>query len=387
MKILAIETSCDETAIALVDYNEPEVTVLDHQVASQIDIHAEYGGVFPNLAKREHARVIAPMIFKSLQKGDVFSEDAYILEGEQKGKLQDLLEREPELFNILTKSLVSHSKPDIDYIAVTVGPGLAPALWVGVNTARALSLAWDIPIIPINHMEGHLVSVFAKGDTFRIDKPSLPAMALLISGGHTEFDIMTDFGEYERVGRTLDDAVGEAYDKVARMMGMSYPGGPKVSKCALDGKSREGLSFPRPMINTSNLDMSFSGLKTAVRYYVEEAGEIDDSHINDICFEFEQAVFEVLSKKLLRAIELHSPTTIIVAGGVANNRKLCEILEKTARSFDSRIKFLFPEREVSTDNALMIAMAACIKAGNPESSTTNIDSLSAHGSFPLGSVC
>ena len=291
-------------------------------------------------------------------------------------------------------------KPDIDAIAVTVGPGLEPALWVGISTARALSLAWDIPIIPVNHMEGHLLSpIVQKKKTFSYNKKTFkfPVLSLLISGGHTELVLLKKFGEYDVIGQTRDDAAGEAFDKVARMLGLPYPGGPEISRLAederkrvdsgslaqADGPSREifhqkniradgsnmlsesgKIVFPRPMIHSKDFDFSFSGLKTAVLYYIRDNGVLDDKTKSDIAKEFEDAVIEVLVTKTLKAMDKYKIKTLILGGGVSGNKHLQRTLKKHLKKEHTGINVHFPTKKLSTDNALMIAIAGYFQYKN-----------------------
>ncbi|MCA9352477.1 hypothetical protein KC866_03795, partial [Patescibacteria group bacterium] len=252
MNILAIETSCDETALSIIQTNnndtEPNFRVLSDLVISQIDIHAEYGGVFPALAKREHAKNLVPLLSQALRDAGLYSGASNGLQDTD--ILQQILEREPELFEQLRTLLNTIETPSIDMIMVTHGPGLAPALWVGVNFARALSVAWNIPVVPVNHMEGHITSILLKDDYKNLDEAlspldsfSFPMIALLVSGGHTQLVLVRGWGDYEIIGETIDDAVGEAFDKVARMLDMEYPGGPKISRAAVHGVENEHVQL------------------------------------------------------------------------------------------------------------------------------------------------
>jgi tRNA A37 threonylcarbamoyltransferase TsaD len=239
MKILGIETSCDETAVSLIDVNEKinEVTILGNTVHSQIDLHIPYGGVFPVLAKREHAKNLVPVLEKTLVEAKQIAKESSTLAVEQKEYLKKVFEYEPELFESFCAYIPTIKKPEIDFIAVTVGPGLEPALWVGIVFARALSYIWNIPIVPTNHMEGHILAALIekkKDNTYTLlDKNiSYPALSLLISGGHTQIILVDKIGSYKIAGETRDDAIGECFDKVARTLGLAYPGGPKISKFA-----------------------------------------------------------------------------------------------------------------------------------------------------------
>jgi len=356
MKILAIETSCDETAFSLVeatgDITSPSFSVLNTSLFSQIDIHKEYGGVFPAVAKREHAKNAVPLLKEVLSKEE--KSGSTELTSEKEELIKEILEREIDLFENLQTFLKENSKPDIDMIAVTYGPGLEPALWVGINFARALSVAWDIPVIPTNHMEGHLTSVLLEEKV-----AELPAIALLISGGHTELVHIKDWGNYEVVGKTKDDAIGEAYDKVARMIGFPYPGGPKIAELAKEARDEnltdDAISFPRPMLHTKDLDFSFSGLKTSILYTVQKITDLDDLKKKNIAREFEQAVVDILIKKTTTALEQTASNTLIVGGGVIANKYIRENLATLAQNV------YFPTQSLSTDNATMIAIAGYIK--------------------------
>jgi len=323
MRILAIETSCDETAAAVIEAAggalSPVFTVHSSIVHSQIDIHRPYGGVYPTLAKREHTQNIHPVIEATLEKS----------------KFQ-------------TK--------DIDAIAVTVGPGLEPALWVGINTAQELAKKWGVPLIPANHMEGHLVSVLLKEQA----SVAFPAIGLLVSGGHTELIVMNGWGQYELIGRTRDDAAGEAFDKVARTLGLPYPGGPALSQLAAQRShsTEQELTLPRPMLHSNDYDFSFSGLKTAVLYATWQHPELitDESLRVALAHEFESSVIEVLISKTKRALESYKAHTLLVGGGVVANtrlRKACEELSQT-----EGIALFLPHHEYTGDNAAMIAAAA-----------------------------
>lgn len=354
MKILSIETSCDETALAVLEASrEEDIQVLSTALYSQVDIHKEYGGVFPAMAKRSHAKNLVPLLSKIADRLDWEKGGAV----EKKAEILHILEREPDLGEQFVDFLKEYKKPEIDMIAVTRGPGLEPALWVGINFAKALSLAWDIPLIPVDHMEGHIVSVL--GDEVEVH---FPALALLISGGHTELVVVRNWGDYEVVGKTLDDAVGEAYDKVARMLDLPYPGGPEISKLAQKGRDRgiEGkVELPRPVIHTKDFNFSLSGLKTAVLYQVE-GKELSEEDKVEIATEFEQAIVDVLNKKTGRALEEFDIQTLVVGGGVIANQYIRENLQKVGD--DRGIPVLFPTTELSTDNAVMIGIAGYLKS-------------------------
>ncbi|MDO8565277.1 MAG: tRNA (adenosine(37)-N6)-threonylcarbamoyltransferase complex transferase subunit TsaD [bacterium] len=334
MKILSIETSCDETAISLLDITgpleKPDIKVLGNTLLSQVALHAEYGGVYPNLAKREHEKNLPILLEQTLQEAREDSEN-----------------------------------PQIDCIAVTAGPGLEPALWTGITFAEELGKKWGKPVVPVNHMAGHIFSVL-----YNLDKPlQMPALALLVSGGHTELVHIKDFGNYEIIGRTLDDAVGEAFDKVARMLGLPYPGGPKISALAEEARRNNpnyeklprSFSFPRPMINSKNLNFSFSGLKTAVLYKLRDEKRTDEEFKEIVAKEFEDAAVDVLIAKTRKALESFGTDikTLIVAGGVSANIKLSNELEKLSTDFP-HITLRLPDKLLTTDNAIMIGIAAFV---------------------------
>lgn len=364
MRLLAIETSCDETAVCIIeatgDVSSLAYKVLGNALYSQVEVHKEYGGVFPNLAKREHSKNLVPIMLDALRQATLLSPAAKpSATKEQLDTLKTLLEREPELFARLMLFFAQYEKPPIDAIAVTHGPGLEPALWVGINFAKALSLVWNIPIVPVNHMEGHVVMSAAKDDTLL--PVQFPALALLISGGHTELVHMSAWFAYERIGVTRDDAVGEAFDKVARLLGLSYPGGPEISKRAARAREQNlkaPFTLTRPMLKSKDLDFSFSGVKTAVRKEVEALGgaqELSDELKDAVSLEFEDTVADVFVAKVRDAIESHGSKTLIVGGGVAANRSIKARLAALAAEYE--ITFLVCEPHDATDNALMIALA------------------------------
>lgn len=397
MKILAIETSCDETGIAILENTDVDtVSILGNALSSQIELHTQYGGVFPTLAKRAHAEKMVPMLVQAL-------DEAYLLEAleeplEPGDKLTFLNEKESQLKEQLQPFLSFYQKPDIDYIAVTVGPGLEPALWVGVNTARALSQVWDIPVIPINHMEGHVVTATFKTEDKRIfnfSNINFPTISLLVSGGHTELVLSESLGVYKKIGQTRDDAVGEAFDKVARMLGLPYPGGPAVSKLAAefriknpsaDGKNP--FTMPRPMIHSADYDFSFSGIKTAMLYAIRDLTDQNKRDLTDeekqaLACAFEDATIEVLVHKTLKALEECNSQTVIVGGGVAGNTYLRSELSKAINKKFPSVELLFPEQWLATDNAVMIGMAAMMQVFSGEIKTRNPDELRADGNLSL----
>lgn len=378
MKILSIETSCDETAVSVVEIKGDlkEVRVLSNIVSSQVELHAQYGGVFPMMAKREHAKNLIPIFEKTLKKSKLYSpipkNKNSSLKNLKINKIKKLLEREKELCEQFIPFISKINKPKIDAIAVTTGPGLEPALWVGVNFARALSESWEgqkIPIIPVNHMLGHTVSSIAqkvqKNGNVKMRKISFPAIALLVSGGHTEILKLKDFHNIKKLGKTRDDAVGEAFDKVARLLGLPYPGGPQISRLAEEARScnlkDEKYSLPRPMIHSKDYDFSYSGLKTAVLYMLQKITKITEDDKKMVAREFEEAAIEVLVHKTLRAIEKEKVKTLLVGGGVARNKHLEKILKSEVKKKFPKVEILFPEPDLSTDNSLMIALAGFMK--------------------------
>ncbi len=319
--ILAIESSCDETAAAVlrgrVNRKQPDFKILSSVIHSQIPLHRKYGGVVPEMAARAHVEHILPVIEKAL--------------ADAKTKLADL-----------------------SYIAVTGGPGLIPSLIVGVEFAKTLSYTTGIPLLRINHMEGHLYSAFA--DTKA--KLTFPVISLVVSGGHTMLVYLKDYEHYKVIGATVDDAAGEAFDKVAKLMKLPYPGGPEISKLAEQVETTE-IKFPRPMLNQKNFDFSFSGLKTAVVYYIKETyGEkpLSVKQKREVAKAFQDAVVDVLVQKTMRAAEKYNAETMALSGGVAANRKLRADLEHAATA--NKMRFTMPEFWLCTDNAAMIAIAA-----------------------------
>ena len=370
MIILSVETSCDETALSLVEVTGefPHATYEIHGNAlwSQVDIHKEYGGVFPALAKREHAATIVPLLEKVLQEsGKLEADYSPDLPPETETQIRTLLDREPGLADQLLTFYKENGRQTIDLIAVTNGPGLEPALWVGVNFARALAILWDVVVVGVNHMEGHvLASVFDADRDNQLSNIDFPAIALLISGGHTELIKMSNWGQYEKIGQTRDDAVGEAYDKVARLIGIPYPGGPEIDKLAAKAR-KAGLppytKLPSPMLHSQDLDFSFSGLKTAVRYAVQDK-ELQEEEKQALCRDFEDAVTTVLLKKTTTAIAEHGAKTFIVGGGVSANQHIRRTLETTLCATHPEVTTYFPQPGLSTDNSIMIALAGHARA-------------------------
>lgn len=367
MKILAIETSCDETAIAILECagDEQGATfgILGNALHSQVDTHREFGGVFPAVAKREHAKNLTPLLQAALTESTLLEDGAT---GIPAG-FDDLLSREYELATTLRAFLETRAIPDIDAIAVTHGPGLEPALWVGINFAKALAHAWQKPLIPINHMEGHmLVSSVAKSGarSLAYTAHELPLLGLLISGGHTELIEMHEWLSYRLLGETRDDAVGEAFDKVARMLDLPYPGGPEISKLAeaarADG-TPSPFTLPKPMIDSGDLDFSFSGLKTAVMYLIKDR-TLDEFEKMKLAQAFEDAVADVLYAKTAHALADTGAKSLLIGGGVAANTHIARVFTERLATEFPHVTLLIPDKSLTGDNAIMIGVAGYFRA-------------------------
>lgn len=315
MRVLGIETSCDETGVAIYD---SEQGLLGDTLYSQVKMHAEYGGVVPELASRDHVRKLIPLIRETFQQAGL-----------------------------------AHG--DVDAIAYTAGPGLIGALMVGASTGRALALAWDKPAIAVHHMEGHLLAPMLEDAP-----PAFPFVALLVSGGHTQLVRVDGIGRYELLGESLDDAAGEAFDKAAKMLGLDYPGGPEIARLAELGDVTR-FKFPRPMTDRPGLDMSFSGLKTftlnTANDHRDEQGQIDDKTIADIACAFEQAVVDTLAIKCRRALQQTGMKQLVIAGGVSANQRLRDRLEEMVKK--ERAGLYYARPRFCTDNGAMIAFAGC----------------------------
>ena len=391
MKILAIETSCDETAIAILEAEGDEKSarfrVLGNTLLSQIDTHKEYGGVFPALAKREHAKNLVPILEAALEEAELLHEDAQVVPEETRAKISELLAREPGLAEAFFEFVSECEPPAIDVIAVTAGPGLEPALWVGINFAKALALLWEKPLVAINHMEGHILSALAKEVPIGpvntthiptrfnlvISEVEMPALALLISGGHTELVLMKEWLTYELVGQTRDDAVGEAFDKVARMLSLPYPGGPEISKLAEAqrqlGSPTSKLRLPRPMIDSGTCDFSFAGLKTAVLYILKDKPDVSEKDKQYIAHEFEDAVADVLWKKTAQALEETGAKTLCIGGGVSANTHIRRTFTENIAKEYPDVTLRIPTVALTTDNAIMIALAGFYRTSRKEFAT------------------
>lgn len=386
MKILGIETSCDETAVTLIDASGTfgdnfKFDILGNALFSQASLHAQYGGVFPNLAKREHARNLVPLIREALRQADHLAHGKADLEAVAHD-LRSILHREPELLEAMAGLALDSGRPNIDAIVVTVGPGLEPALWVGINCARALSRLWNVPVVAVNHMEGHiLLSMMDLGLQRHVD---FPMLSLLISGGHTELVLSRAFGTYERIGETRDDAAGEAFDKVARLLDLPYPGGPEVSRLAQEAREQNTsthIAFTRPMMRDASYDFSFSGLKTAVRTVVEQRRPLSDELRRAIAREFEDTVTDVLVHKTMRAVDEFGVQTVVVGGGVSANTHIRAQLSEALAQAGHPANLLIPPPELATDNAIMIAIAGYFHA--QQGTFADPDSLVATGHLRL----
>ena len=358
MKILAIETSCDDTAVAILQANNKKFSILSHIVSSQ-QIHANYGGVFPMMAKREH-QINLPLVLKqALQESKLLIPNTqYPIPNKKLKTIKKILEKEHMLFESVKEFLEQYQKPDVDYIAVTNGPGLEPCLWVGVNVARALSYFWDIPAIPVNHIEGHILVNFLNHKSYIINpKETFPAIALVVSGGHTQLILVKGIGKYKIIGETRDDAAGECFDKAARILGLGYPGGPVISQIASKAvRGQTSHKLPRPMMNSKDYDFSFSGLKTAV-LYTAKGKTLTKEYIQEMCVEIQQAIIDVLIKKTINAAKDYKAKTIILGGGVSANAQLRRQFNDKLEASSLKLELLVPAKELSTDNALMIAVA------------------------------
>ncbi|MFT5831794.1 MAG: N6-L-threonylcarbamoyladenine synthase [Candidatus Paceibacteria bacterium] len=369
MLILSIETSCDETAISLVtaegEFPNATYEILGDGLWSQAEAHAEYGGVFPALAKREHARTLPIMLLQAGTESGLLENHPTDLSESDITKLHELLEREEGLADSLIHFFAEHSLPKIDLITVTSGPGLEPALWVGLSFAKALAFITDTNVVPTNHMEGHiLASIYDVERDDMLSDIDFPTIALLISGGHTELVEMSDWGKYNKIGQTRDDAVGEAFDKVARLIGLPYPGGPAISKLAAVARKAELPEFaplPRPMLHSGDLDFSFSGLKTAVRYAVADK-ELTDDERASVARDFENAVTETLLKKASTAVADTGAKTLIVGGGVSANGFIKRAFESHFLTEFPDCTVYFPSPSLATDNSIMIALAGHARA-------------------------
>ncbi|EJL6395293.1 tRNA (adenosine(37)-N6)-threonylcarbamoyltransferase complex transferase subunit TsaD [Vibrio navarrensis] len=324
MRIIGIETSCDETGIAIYD---DEKGLLAHQLYSQIKLHADYGGVVPELASRDHVKKTIPLIKEALKEANLTAKE-------------------------------------IDGVAYTAGPGLVGALLVGATIGRSLAYAWGVPAVPVHHMEGHLLAPMLEDNP-----PPFPFVAVLVSGGHSMMVEVKGIGEYKILGESIDDAAGEAFDKTAKLMGLDYPGGPLLSKLAEKGTPGR-FKFPRPMTDRPGLDMSFSGLKTFTANTIAANGD-DEQTRADIALAFEEAVCETLAIKCKRALEQTGMKRIVIAGGVSANKRLRAELAKLAKKVGGEV--YYPRTEFCTDNGAMIAYAGMQRLKNNEVSDLAVE--------------
>jgi tRNA N6-adenosine threonylcarbamoyltransferase len=332
MRVIGIESSCDETAVAVFDTSQG---LLSHRLHSQIALHQAYGGVVPELASRDHIRRLLPLVREAL-------------------------------------AAAQSSPQDVDGVAYTAGPGLIGALLVGAGFARSLAYAWGRPAVGIHHLEGHLLAPLLEAEA-----PAFPFLALLVSGGHTQLVDVAGVGEYRILGETLDDAAGEAFDKTAKMLGLPYPGGAALARLAESGRSGRFV-FPRPMLDRPGLDFSFSGLKTAA--LVALRGRVVDEQVRaDVAHGFQEAVVETLAEKARRALAAGGYRRLVVAGGVGANRRLRERLVDLAR--DAGATVFFPRAEFCTDNGAMIALAGALRLQSGQRQGLSVD---ARANWELG---
>ena len=363
MIILAIETSCDDTGVAVIKaLKKSGFNILSNVVSSQIEVHKKWGGVYPALARREHQKNLVPSLIQALKEAKLLKESK--IHHIKSQKLEEILKRENVLLKNLKTFLNKYQKPNIDLIAVTNGPGLEPCLWIGVNFAKALSYWWNIPIVSVNHIESHILVNWLKPinecQMSNVKCQMFPAIALIVSGGHTQLILMKEIGDYKIVGETRDDAAGECFDKTAKILGLKYPGGPIIAKLAKKYKSE--ISLPRPMINTKDYDLSFSGLKTAVLYnFKKQPVKIRKSrkYIQTMAYEIQQAIIDVLIKKTIKAAKDYKVKTIILGGGVTANKELRKRFRKKAKEINA--KLYVPSSNLCTDNAVMTGITGFFK--------------------------
>ncbi len=341
--ILGIETSCDETAAAVLEYKNNYFRIISNVVSSQIKIHRRYGGIVPEVAARAHIENILPVIKKAL-------------------KTLENKKNRPPTYPPMRR---------IDLIAVTYGPGLVTSLLVGLETAKTISYLWQKPLIDINHLEAHLAAnwLLSIGENPKSQIPnpkSFPAVSLIVSGGHTELGLIKKMGRYKKIGQTRDDAAGECFDKIAKLLSLGYPGGPEISRYAEKFHSKPktiNFKLPRPMINSDDFDFSFSGLKTAVLYLVKKnKNKIkNENFIKKVCAETQQAIIDVLIYKTVKAAKKYRAKTVFLSGGVAANQELRNQFNLNLKSKFSNLNFLVPPKNLCTDNAAMVAAAGILK--------------------------
>ncbi len=326
MTILGIETSCDETSVAIIEGSDNALVLKANVVASSLALHAQTGGVIPEVAARAQLKFMLPVLAEAFERAFGY-----------------------------TTADITETPPQIDAIAVTYGPGLIGSLLVGVECARVLSFVWKRHVIPVNHMMGHIYANFLNEDMI----PEFPLLALVVSGGHTDLIYMKEHGDYRVLGGTRDDASGEAFDKIGRLLGLPYPAGPIIEKRAKQGDDKR-FRFPRPLIGEKDYDFSFSGLKTAVLREVKSIGnnKLDEQTINDIAAGTQAAIVDVLVKKTMRAVRETGVKSILLSGGVAANQKLKETFQSEIEKQNIGATLFVPPKNLCTDNAAMVAAAA-----------------------------
>jgi N6-L-threonylcarbamoyladenine synthase len=328
MKVLGIETSCDETAASVVEDGR---RALSDVVATQIEVHRRWGGVVPELASRNHVVQVMPVVDEALSRAGV-------------------------------------APADLDGLAVTAGPGLVGALLVGVQVAKALALGWEKPLARVNHLEGHLLAVFLTDDP-----PAFPFLGLVVSGGHTSLYLAEGFGRYRLLGQTRDDAAGEAFDKGAKLLGLPYPGGVAIDQLGREGDPR-AVRFPRAIVKGGPLEFSFSGLKTALLHHVRRHGVPEGRGLADLCASYQEAIVQALAQKLFRAARTLQLERVVLSGGVAANGRLRQVVADRAAEYEGMRVFLPPAR-LCTDNAAMIAVAGteALRRGERQGADLNAD--------------
>lgn len=385
MRVLAIETSCDETAVAVLECSgntaRADFRVLGNALYSQAAQHAEYGGVYPSLAKREHQANLVPLATQALHEAGLLEKT----EGTTVNCSSAESIRDEKFKESVLEFLKRNEKPEVDMIAVTRGPGLEPALWTGISFAKALGDTWNTPVIGIDHMEGHIVSALLQSadtaetrrlnaeerrknkqepERYTLDTVRFPLLALLISGGHTELILMKRWFEYRAIGRTRDDAVGEAFDKVARMLSLPYPGGPRIAELAARSRQKDGENpflFPSPMTEGVTCDFSFSGLKTSVLYTLKKMDGLSETEREHVAEAFEDAAKDALVIQTRKALRKEATRTLAIAGGVSANETIRKAFEVLVKEEFPKLTLMVPEEGLTGDNAIMIGAAAYLR--------------------------
>jgi N6-L-threonylcarbamoyladenine synthase len=393
MIILGIETSCDDTCVAVVQIDsQGQAHILSNIVSSQEKVHQQWGGVVPNLAKREHSKNLVLVLSQALHKANILwkfkkdkekSVERSVKRENKIKKIKQILATEEDLGEQTKEFLINYHKPQIDFIAVTEEPGLEPCLWTGKNFAYALSFFWNIPIIKVNHLHAHLALELLP--LINNIENILPAIGLVVSGGHTQLILMEGLNsdqskqpgiaykqvgayQYKILGETRDDAAGECFDKTARILGLGYPGGPAIAAEAAKFQilnSKFQIKLPRPMMYQKNYDFSFSGLKTAVLYHYTEFQNKDKEknlhYIQEMCYHLQQAIIDVLITKTITAAKEFQVKAIIIGGGVAANQELRQQFSAIIKKELPQTALLLPQLKYSTDNAVMVAVQAYLK--------------------------